>query len=376
MTSNETVNMKLVDDKLHLLIHSFEKSLYDDDETFMKNMKTKNLAGDDISRYRHWEWTQGVGLFGFWKYYETTGCEDMLSIIKNYYERQYKLGFPGKNINTTAPLLTLTYLIEKMPEERYMKVCNEWAEWLVNEAPKTKEGGLQHMTSDSLNDQELWDDTLFMAVLFLARMGKMTDNQLWIDEALKQFRVHIKYLADPKSGLWFHGWTFNGNNNFAEAFWGRGNSWVTMAIPEIIDILGERIDDETKKYFVEVLNKQISALEKYQDKSGMWHTLIDDKESYEEASATSGFGFGILMAVRMGLCETEYRSCALKALNPILDCIDDDGIVNRVSYGTPVGRINKEFYKEIEIKPMPYGQAMAILFLLEVIQTNIKEDVL
>lgn len=39
--------------------------------------------------------------------------------------------------------------------------------------------------------------------------------------------------------------------------------------------------------------------------------------------------------------------------------------MNQVSYGTPMGRISRDFYREIELKPMPYGQALAILFLME-----------
>jgi unsaturated rhamnogalacturonyl hydrolase len=45
-----------------------------------------------------------------------------------------------------------------------------------------------------------------------------------------------------------------------------------------------------------------------------------------------------------------------------------DGIVNQVSYGTAMGRVSLDFYKNIEIKSMPYGQALAILFLLEVLE--------
>ena len=93
------------------------------------------------------------------------------------------------------------------------------------------------MTSDTLNDQELWDDTLFMTVLFLANMGRIEGNQAYIDEAQRQFLLHAKYLADPETGLWYHGWTFNGRHNFAEAFWGRGNCWDTIAIPEFIELL-------------------------------------------------------------------------------------------------------------------------------------------
>ena len=53
------------------------------------------------------------------------------------------------------------------------------------------------------------------------------------------------------------------------------------------------------------------------------------------------------------------------ALQPVLDCIDEKGVVQQVSYGTPMGRESKDFYKQIPLHPMPYGQAMAILFLME-----------
>ena len=84
-----------------------------------------------------------------------------------------------------------------------------------------------------------------------------------------------------------------------------------------------------------------------------------------EASATCGFGYGILRGVRMGLLAPECEQAAWSALEPILDYIGQDGVVQQVSYGTPMGRESKDFYKQIEIKPMPYGQALAMLFLIE-----------
>ena len=83
------------------------------------------------------------------------------------------------------------------------------------------------------------------------------------------------------------------------------------------------------------------------------------------ASATSGFGFGILKAVEQGIVPESYRANAMRALQPVLDCIDEKGVVQQVSYGTPMGRESKDFYKQIPLHPMPYGQAMAILFLME-----------
>ena len=57
----------------------------------------------------------------------------------------------------------------------------------------------------------------------------------------------------------------------------------------------------------------------------------------------------------------------MNALLSVLEQIAPDGTVGQVSYGTPMGRESKDFYKQIEIKPMPYGQALAMLYLLEVL---------
>ncbi len=361
----EEITVKKVEEKLELLIAQFKTSLYEKDEIFLKNMKTKSLVGDDITKYKYWEWPQGVGLFGFYKLYETTKNSSYLNLIEEYYDRQFRVGFPSKNVNTTAPMLTLAYLTELIPKTEYRELCINWAEWIMNDFPRTEEGGFQHITSDSVNEQELWDDTLFMTVLFLAKMGVATNNIKWIKEAENQFIIHINYLSEPENGLWYHGWTFRDRNHFAGAFWGRGNSWVTISIPEFLSIAGDYISSKTKDLLIQTLKKQTDSLVKYQDESGMWHTLIDDSESYTEASATAGIGYGMLHSYELGIVGESCLEAAKKALPPILDCIDLNGIVHKVSYGTAMGRESKQFYKDIEIKSMPYGQAMSILFLLE-----------
>ena len=125
----------------------------------------------------------------------------------------------------------------KADNERYMEVCREWsavdlmARLLPNSGTK-RGAAFQHITSDTLNEGELWDDTLFMTVLFLANMGRILGEKKYQDEAEYQFLLHIKYLTDRKTGLWYHGWSFKEKSHFAAAFWGRGNCWITAAIPE------------------------------------------------------------------------------------------------------------------------------------------------
>ena len=353
----------VLEEKLSRLVDAFTPILYEDDDIFLANMKDRNLAGDDIRRYQHWEWTQGVGLYGLWKLFDQTHDKKYLDILVTFFENQLAIGFPALNVNTMAPFLTMSYVGEYLGAERYLAPCRESAQWIMERFPRTKEGGFQHMTSDTLNDQELWDDTLFMTVLFLANMGRIEGKQAYIDEAEKQFLLHAKYLADPETGLWYHGWTFNGNHNFAGAFWGRGNCWVTIAIPEFLQMV--ECDPEVREHLAQTLLRQVESLKKYQNVSGMWHTLIDDPTSYVESSATCGFAYGILRAVHTGILSGEYQELSWNALTPMLEYIGDDGVVRQVSYGTPMGRETKDFYKNIELRPMPYGQALAMLFLIE-----------
>ena len=352
-----------VNAKIEKMADAFSRILYETDDAFLKNMESHNLAGDDIARYRYWEWTQGVGLFGLWKLFCYEKNEKYLDILKKYYDRQIDMGFPALNVNTAAPYLTMSFLAEYTGEEKYLRPCVDAAEEIMEHFPRTEEGGFQHRTSDSVNEQELWDDTLYMTVLFLANMGRILDDGRMKEEAEYQFLLHDKYLCDKTTGLWYHGWSFKERNNFAGAFWGRGNCWITMAIPEFLAI--HACSGPVKRMLVNTLRAQIRSLKKYQAPDGMWHTLVEDGDSYVEASATCGFAYGILKAVKDGLADKSCLEMALRAADPILDYISEDGVVNQVSYGTPMGRISRDFYKEIELRPMPYGQALAILFLME-----------
>jgi unsaturated rhamnogalacturonyl hydrolase len=352
-------------EKIDKVCNSLLQILYTEDEQFMQNMKALNTEDLELKKYKYWEWTQGVGLYGFYKIYQYSGDKKYLGYLEKYYDERLKDGLPGKNVNTVAPMLTMMYLYEETKNEKYLGPCKEWASWIYNEMPRTKEKGLQHITSDSTNNQELWDDTLVMTVLFLARAGIVLNEYKYVEEAIRQYLLHTKYLADRKTGLWFHGWTFEGNHNFAQALWGRGNSWITIGIPDFIEMLEGNIG--VKEFLKETLIAQIEKLAELQDESGMWHTLLDDPTSYVEASATAGFCYGILKSVRKNYIDASYLEVGLKAAKALMNNIDDKGVVRNVSYGTPMGRESVDFYKAIPICPMPYGQAMALLALIEVL---------
>ncbi|MBL0946992.1 glycoside hydrolase family 88 protein [Brevundimonas sp.] len=324
----------------------------------------------DTKGWNDWEWTHGVGLFGLWRLYEQTGDAEALRVMTQWFEDRFALGTPTKNINTMSPMLALAYLYEETGEPRYRPYLESWAEFLMADdgLPKTEEGGFQHITYDTVNYQQLWDDTLMMSVLPLTKIGLLLNRPFYIEEAKRQYLLHIKYLADRKTGLWYHGWTFDGRHNFAGALWARGNCWVTIAIPEFIEMLDLPPGDALRTFLTDALLAQVEALARHQDESGLWHTLINDPTSYLEASATAGFAYGILKAVRKGYLPRRFEPVGIKAVKAVLANIDDAGELKQVSFGTPMGH-DMQFYKDIPLTSMPYGQSLAIVALTEFLRT-------
>jgi len=318
----------------------------------------------DTKGWNDWEWTHGIGLYGIFKHWELTGDPQALRIMQDWFRNRFAAGTPTKNVNTVAPFLTAACLVERTGDRTFLPYLDVWGEWIMRGMPRTEENGLQHIVFNSENPQQLWDDTLMMCALPLARIGLLLGRPAYIEEAKRQFLLHTKYLADPATGLWFHGWTFAGRHHFARARWARGNAWITIAIPEFIDLLDLEPGDAMREFLVETLRTQVKTLASHQDQSGLWHTLIDDPNSYCEASATAGFAYGILKGVRMGYLDTACEEVGIRAIKAVLSQISAAGELQNVSFGTPVFE-TLQGYKDVPLTSMPYGQAMAILALAE-----------
>lgn len=324
------------------------------------------------------EWTHGIGLLGLWQYYELTGEAEYLAIIEAWFRDRFAAGGTTKNINTMAVFLTLAYVYERTGNETYRPWLDAWAEWVYHDLPRTRYGGFQHLTYLEVNDEQLWDDTLMMTVMPLAKIGLVLNRPHYVEEAKRQFLLHVQYLCDRNTGLFFHGWQFTtsddnevGGHNFANARWARGNSWVTMVIPEFLELV--QLDPNTDAVGMilrDALDAQCKSLVSLQDpETGLWRTLLDVSVadgSYLEASATAGFAYGILKGRRKKYLAKSERTekSAIAAIHGILQNVDERGELLNTSFGTAMGH-DLQHYKDIPITSMPYGQAMAIMALVE-----------
>ena len=208
---NETL-LKTID-KVVCRLMNLGGADYDQDKKTAGSNVSKGLIARDFG-IEEWDWPQGIGLYGLTKlqaYHNDDRYDDFLI---SWFRRNISIGLPSKNINTTAPFLALMDLVRRKGDREFEKMCLDRAEWLMNELPKTEDGGFQHVTIDSDNNQQLWADTVFMAVLFLAKIASITGNPRYAGECKKQFLLHIRFLADKKTGLWCHGWSFERKDNF------------------------------------------------------------------------------------------------------------------------------------------------------------------
>lgn len=319
---------------------------------------------NDHLTLNNWEWPTGIALYSMYKYHKRSGDDSFREYLLGWYEQRLFTLNPHKNVNTVAPMLALACLYEEEPRPAWKAKIEEWVSWIMTEMPRTEYGGLQHMTVLNRHYQQLWDDTLFMTVLFLAKAGKTLGRDELVQEAKYQFLIHIKYLQDKVTGLFYHGWTFDYKNNFSQAFWARGNSWFTAGAVEFMEICGDK--DSVTAYIRSCLIDQVKELVKHQGENGLFTTLLDSEESYSETSATANIAYGVLKAVRLGIIDQSYAAAGYKAAQAVIGQIGEDGTVRGVSYGTGMGP-SLDFYRHIPIRPTAYGQGLCFMMLSELL---------
>jgi unsaturated rhamnogalacturonyl hydrolase len=99
-----------------------------------------------------------------------------------------------------------------------------------------------------------------------------------------------------------------------------------------------------------------------QTENGLWRTILDDPESYEEVSASCGIAAA--MTARANPLHFKYIQ---RALEVVLANITPDGRVLNVSGGTAVMR-DREGYRGISRDWIQgWGQGLALAFLSEVL---------
>ena len=309
-----------------------------------------------------WDWPCGVAYYGIAQAYEITKKESYLEFLKERVDELIRLGLPAWTVNTCAMGHCLLTLYEATKEESYMDIIRSKVAYLREEALRFGDNVLQHTVSaDNDFPEQCWADTLFMAAFFLLRVGVKTKEEEVIKDALNQYYWHIQYLQDEKTGLWYHGYNNITKDHMSGIYWGRANCWAAYTMSMVGRILPKCYLYPQYLEIVGSLNEQLSALKLLQTENGLWRTIVDDEESYEELSASAGIAAA--MTIKGNPLHIKYIE---KSIQGVLSHVTTDGRLTDVSGGTAVMK-DREGYRNISKKWIQgWGQGMALAFFAAV----------
>ena len=296
----------------------------------------ENLIGKIVQRTMRmdltWDWPCGVAYYGISSAFEATGNKDYLNQMKERIDEYIELGLPDWTVNTCAMGHCLITLYEETGDEKYWDIVMSKTEYLQKKALRFGNHVLQHTVSVN-NDfpEQAWADTLFMAAFFLLRVGVKLGDQEIIADALNQYYWHIKYLQDTEKGLYYHGYNNIEGSHMSGFYWGRANAWAAYTMSQVGRILPQAYLYPQFLDVVGSLNEQLSALKLVQTENGLWRTILDDEDSYEEVSASCGIAAAML--AKGNPLHLKYIN---KSISGILQHISPDGRVMDVSGGTAV----------------------------------------
>ncbi|MDA3959090.1 glycoside hydrolase family 88 protein [Oceanispirochaeta sp.] len=310
-----------------------------------------------------WEWPCGVAFYGVADAYYKTGNNDYIDMLKQWTDEYLNLGLPDFTVNTCAMGHMLITLHEATGDEKYWKVAMEKVLYLRESALRFGENVLQHtVSSDNDFPEQAWADTLFMAAFFLLRVGvKLGDKEI-INDALDQYEWHIRFLQNKEAGLWYHGYSHKEQNNMSGFFWGRANAWAAYTMSRMKILLKDWYLYPQCMNIECSLRDQLSAIKYLQTEKGLWRTVLDDEQSYEEISASCG-----IAAAMINNKNPLHSKYVQKALTGILENISNDGRVLNVSAGTAVMNDREGYFNVPKEWIQGWGQGLALAFLADLL---------
>jgi len=334
------------------------------------------------SEYSHWHYENGVLNLAMFRLGEVLPDRKYtdFSLLnyrfifdhKDYFRKQYDSGIITCNFHRLFRLASLDdcgtmgagliKAYEYSNEPEYLTSINRIARYITAGQLRLDDGTL---VRDYPRKNTLWADDLYMSVSFLCRMGTLTGNKDYFDDAAKQVINFTKYLYYPGKGMYYHCYyTDTGENGVAH--WGRANGWVMMAQVDLLSNLP--VSHPDRQQLIGILNEFIIGISRHQGQNGLWHQLLDKTDSYYESSATAMFIYGVARAVNKGWIDRSYRSIAIRGWNGLYHNITEDAQVRDICVGTHIEQDLVFYYNRPRSVNDIHGLAATLLAGAEMVE--------
>lgn len=341
------------------------------------------------SEYNEWHYTNGVLNMALLELADKTGDKKYQDyVFKNmdfvfdkdnlgFFEKQYKEAFENggwrairnlswhmifrnKRLDDNGPMgASLIELVMRRPTPVFMNYVNTTAEHLLYAEPRLEDGTIARIWP---HENTIWADDLFMGISFLCRMGKMTGDVRYFDDAANQVLNYHKYLWDDRREIYYHCYHTDVKEH-GVAHWSRANGWMLMAQADLLTMMPE--NHPKREAVIENFNRQVKGVLQYQGKNGLWHQVLDKTDSYEEITGTAMFVFGIARGVREGWINKDYIYAAEQGLKGMMTKMTDRGDVTAICVGTGIMPSLTFYYNRKTQENAPMGEGPVLRALIE-----------
>lgn len=341
------------------------------------------------SEYNEWHYTNGVLNMALLELADKTGDKKYQDyVFKNmdfvfdkdnlgFFEKQYKEAFENggwrairnlswhmifrnKRLDDNGPMgASLIELVMRRPTPVFMNYVNTTAEHLLYAEPRLEDGTIARIWP---HENTIWADDLFMGISFLCRMGKMTGDVRYFDDAANQVLNYHKYLWDDRREIYYHCYHTDVKEH-GVAHWSRANGWMLMAQADLLTMMPE--NHPKREAVIENFNRQVKGVLQYQGKNGLWHQVLDKTDSYEEITGTAMFVFGIARGVREGWINKDYIYAAEQGLKGMMTKMTDRGDVTAICVGTGIMPSLTFYYSRKTQENAPMGEGPVLRALIE-----------
>jgi unsaturated rhamnogalacturonyl hydrolase len=271
---------------------------------------------------RKWTYDQGVILKGIESLWYATGDAKYFNHIKSgmdfWLDKDGNItGYEVEeyNIDHVTPGRAMLTIYKVTGDVKYKKAVDLLRSQLKTH-PRTKQGGFWHK---KIYPNQMWLDGLYMGEPFYAEYSIAFGEDNYNDIA-NQFVWMENHARDAKTGLLYHGWDESREQKWANKetglsphVWGRAMGWYAMALVDTLDSFPK--NHPRRREIVAILNREAAAIEKYQDKEGLWWDIVDlpnRAKNYHESSAAAMFVYALAKGVRQGNLPDKYLKVAEK----------------------------------------------------------------
>lgn len=343
------------------------------------------------SKYLNWHYTNGVTNMALMELgdkiqnrkYEDYVLKNMKFIFdktnQSYFHRLYDKTFReggwravprltwhmiyrNKRLDDNGPMgASLITLNQRHPDDAFQKYIETTNHHIMVSEPRLVDGTIARLWP---HENTIWADDAFMAVSFISRMGEVTGEKKYFDDAANQILNYTRYLWCPEKQIYYHCYHTD-NKEHGVAHWSRANGWIFMATADLLARMPE--NHPMREDVIKNFQMQASGVARYQGKNGLWHQLLDKEDSYEEITGSSMFVFGIAKGVKEGWLHPDFIYVAWQGFKGMLSKISENGDVTAICVGTGIMPSTVFYYNRPTQENDPMGEGPVLRALVEMI---------